>query len=341
MEDDDVDTIEQEQEVPEKPGPSIREDLEKAFAESPEPADKGMAGKPDNSAATGSVPTGKSAPATPGTPTSTPVAGVPPTEDGPPGRLKDRFAPEAWKALAPEVKQTFHDYETQIGRLGNRFGRDAQSWKEMSGVIAPYQEMITREGGTPLFVVQNLLETARLLRFGHPDQKSAMVYGMLNTFQIPHRRNEDGTVTVLPPRSDPSLIARLHNLEGGRLTDDAARTQTLVNEVEQDLESFRADQANIYLRISGFADMMAQLITSGQAQDLPSAYQQASWLHPDSRRLEIAKQAKVDADAAAVRAAAAKTAAVSVPGAPPGNMRPSTQGMSLRDELQARLNGDL
>lgn len=333
MEDDDVEVVEVDEQQDAAAGPSLREELEKGLSAAAEAPEKPAPVEAPAKATPASAPPadGQAAPAV-----------APPTEgDAPPGRLKARFTPESWAALPPEVKQTFHDYETQIGRLGNRFGRDAQSWKEVSQIIAPYQEMITSEGGTPLGAIQNLFETSRILRYGHPDQKSGMVFGMLDTFQIPHRKNEDGTITLLPPRSDPALLARLHNLEGGRLTDDAARMHNLNYEVEQDLESFRSDPARVYLRIEGFPDVMAQLISSGQAADLQTAYEQASWLHPESRKLEIAKQAKAQADTAAATTAAAKRAAVSVPGAPPGNVKPSTQGMSLRDELEARLRGDL
>lgn len=333
MEDDDVDT--QVEEAVET-GPSLRDELEKNLNAS----EKAEAAEPTAAPAPAPAPAAAAPAKTDGT-AAAQAAPALEAPAGPPGRLKDRFTPEAWAGLPDTVRQTFHDYEAQIGRLGNRFGRDAASWKEISGVMAPYQEMVTREGASMTQAVQNLLETSRLFRFGHPDQKSAMVFGMLDTFQIPHRRNQDGTVTLLPPRSDPALLARLHNLEGGRLTDDSARMQNLANEVEQDLESFRADPGNVYLRIEGFADVMAQLISSGQANDLPTAYEQAAWLVPQSRNLEIAKRAKAQADAAAATTASAKLGAVSVPGTPAVDPRPSTSGMSLRDELAARMRGDL
>lgn len=260
--------------------------------------------------------------------------------DAPPPRLKDRFG-QSWATLPDEVKKTFRDYESAIGRMGNRYGQAAQNWNQMQQVISPYEEMIRAEGGTPHRAVQSLLETARVLRQGHPEQKSAMVFGMLQAFQIPHQRLEDGRVVLLPPSTDPALLQRLSALEGQDLTARASRNQDLSRSVDEELQTFLESGDRPYLRIPGYEETMAMLIETGKAKDLDSAYTQAAWLHDESRELEVARKTSAGASERAARAAAARTAAVSVPGNNPGALQPSTKGMSLRDELRARMSGEI
>lgn len=286
------------------------------------------------------------APTTPAPETAAPTAETPSPAapqvdlDAPPPRLKDRFG-QSWVTLPDEVKKTFRDYESAIGRMGNRYGQAAQNWNQMQQVISPYEEMIRSEGGTPHRAVQSLLETARVLRQGHPEQKSAMVFGMLQAFQIPHQKLEDGRVVLLPPSTDPALLQRLSALEGQDLTARASRSQDLARSVDEELQTFLESGDRPYLRISGYEETMAMLIETGKAKDLQSAYEQAAWLHPESRELEVARKTSAGASERAQRAAAARTAAVSVPGNNPGALQPSTKGMSLRDELRARMSGEI
>lgn len=285
-------------------------------------------------------------------PSEPPVTGVapetPPNEgaqpavqlDEPPARLRERFG-QHWAQFPPEIKQAFREYESAIGRLGNRYGQAAQQWNQLQQVFAPYEQMVKSEGGTLQTATQNLFETARILRQGHPEQRVALVMQMLPAFKIPHQQLPDGRIVLSPPTSDPRLLAQLSQLEGQRLTQQSERVHNLRNEVDSELESFLADPANPYIQIPGYAESMAVLIESGKARDLADAYQQAAWLHEESRNLEFAKRAKSEATRRGNQAQAARSAAVSVPGNAPGTLQPSTKGMSLRDELAARLEGTL
>jgi hypothetical protein len=260
--------------------------------------------------------------------------------DEPPSRLKDRFG-TTWATLPPEIKGAFREYESAIGRLGNRYGQAARQWNEIQTVFAPYEEMVRSEGGTLPKAVQSLFETARILRQGHPEQRAALVLQMLPTFKIPHEVLEDGRVVLNRPTSDPALLNRLSQLEGSRLTDEARIAQNTRQQVDTELEAFVTDPAHPYTQIPGYLDSMAVLIESRKAANLKEAYDQAAWLHEESRTLEFAKRSQEEASRRSSQALAARSAAVSVPGNAPGPVTRSTKNLSLRDELNARFDGTL
>lgn len=316
----------------------LREELSAAFESTPEVLDPGEATPSVETPAT-EAPTASTAP-TATQPTSAVPEAKAPLADEPPARLKERFGPE-WGVLPDKVKLAFREYESAIGRMGNRYGQAAQRWNEVQKVMAPYEEMIRAENGHPVRAIQSLFETARVLRQGHPEQRSALAYGMITTYKIPHNVNQDGSITLLPPNADPNLLRRLTQLEGESLTARANSYQDTAAEVDRTLEDFLSSEDRPYLQIPGYQETMAMLIESGKSPDLQSAYNDAAWMHQESRKVEMARQSSETAATRATQAARARTAAVSVAGNSPGPVTQNLSSVSLRDELAARLSGDL
>jgi hypothetical protein len=319
----------------------LREELSAAFEATPEVPDPGESpSTPEEGASPPQAETASStAPGQQPTAAVTPEAKAP-LADEPPARLKERFGPE-WQALPDKVKLAFKEYESAIGRMGNRYGQAAQRWQEVQKVISPYEEMIRAENGHPIRAIQSLFETARVLRQGHPEQRSALAYGMVTAYKIPHIVNQDGSITLRPPNADPNLLHRLTQLEGESLTARSRSYQDTAAEVDQTLEDFLSSEDRPYLQIPGYQETMAMLIESGRAPDLQSAYNEAAWMHQESRKVEMARQASQSAATKATQAARARSAAVSVPGNSPGPVTQNLSSVSLRDELLARLSGEI
>lgn len=321
--------------------PSLRDALEASY----EAAEKAAPEAAEPASPTPATPTGK-APASaetagdPGTAAATSVTSAAPS-DNIPQRLQSKFPAEKWAALPSEVKAEFAEYESNIGRLASKYGKDAAAWQDAQQLMAPYREMIQAEGGDYRGVMSGMLETARILRQGTPDQKLGLIHYMAQRFAIPISRAEDGTIILPNPRTPPETLARLTQLEARDLTTRGMVDHNVRQEVSTELETFLADPLHQYSKEPGYLDMMANMIRTGQAKDLQDAYQQSAWLHANTRPLEIAKANQAAVAPRVAQAARARQAAVSVNGNAPGAMRADTSKMSLRDTLEAAWDGDL
>ncbi len=268
---------------------------------------------------------------------ATPVAPAPP-EDRVPERVKGHLG-DKWATLDPSVKTAIREYESNIGRMADKYGKDSKAYNELKDAFAPYEDMIRADNGTMTTAVKGLLHTARVLRQGTEDQKTALVEQIIKAYNVkPPRRGADGAPQ---PGYDPELATRLARLEETHLTTQAQQVQTVRQSVDNDLAAFTGDPANVYIKEPGFLDMMADLIASDQAQDLKSAYEKAMWLHPGIRDVEIAKRTS-QANTGRVQAAQrARSAAVSVSGNAPGSVARDPSKMTLRDTLSAAFDGEL
>ncbi len=319
-----------EQEIP-AAEPSLRETLEASFAEAEKPEAPSAEDKAVTEAPAAETPVKDAA--------TPPVQETPPT-DTIPQRLQAKWA-DKWNTLSPEVKSEFLQYESHIGRVVAKYGREANAWNRVEQVMAPYSEMIRSEGGDFHGVIGGMLETARLLRQGTPDQKLGLLYYLVDRFQIPVNRGEDGSTSLIPPTTPPEVLNRLSALEHRDLTARAAADYNVRQEVSTELDTFLADPAFTYAKEPGYLDLMADLIRAGRAKDLPDAYGKAAWLHERTQPLEIAKANQAAIAPRLQQAARARGAAVSVNGNAPGLTRTDASKMSLRETLEAAFEGDL
>lgn len=318
-------------ETPDTGRDSLRSALEENF-------DKAAAGGEPSSAPSTEGATPAVAAPTPGSPPAAPAA---PADPFPiPDRVKTSLGPQ-WAALPAEVKHEIREYESHVGRLASRYGQAAKSWESVEKVIAPYQSLIQENGGTPLGVIGNMLETARVLSKGTPDQKLYAVHAILKSFQIPVQTFTDGTIGLPNPQTPPEVLHRLTGLERQDLTARAADEYNVRQEVVTELDTFLADESRTYAREPGFLDTMADLIRVGRAKDLPDAYSQAAWIHEKTRPLEVARHNQERLAPQIQAAATARAAAISPSGNAPGQIARDPSKMSLRETLSAAFDGEL
>lgn len=279
------------------------------------------------------------APAAPTDPAPGPAASEPSSEI--PQRIAKRWTPETWAALPPAVKAEFANYESDIGRLVSRYGQSAQSWGRLEQTVAPYMPLIQAERSDVFTAVGNLMETARILRQGTPDQKLGLILQTCATFGVPLQRNEQGQIVVPLPSASAETLTRLNMAERQHLTNTAAADYTARDSVASTLDAYIARPDRPYLQLEGFMAAMAQAISSGQASDLDSAYEAVTWLHPQSRAQAILEHNRREAERLSARSATASAAAVSVPGNSTGKPALNVSNMGLRDTLAAALDGQL
>lgn len=326
------------------PEPTLRESLEAAY-------DAGTDGTsaPASQTSRTAVPEGEERPTTgekPATPTEPePTAAPAPKPERPiPERLKGKWA-DKWATLDPALREEFHGYESHVGAMANKFGKDAKAWNELNTALAPYQALMQEEGADIKTSVVSLFETARLLRKGTPEQKVALLEQIRTAYNIPSNVPVD--TTTGQPAGSPvggvsvELANRLDRLEQTLLTRDAAETQNVRARVNQEVDGFLADAANVYLQEPGYLDTMTALISSGRAQNVKDAYDQAAWLHEGTRAMEIAKINAARLSSSAAEAERARNLGVSVNGNAPGPVRLDPSKLSLRDTLSAAYDGEL
>lgn len=326
---------------------SIRSGLEAAFAETPSAETSTPKVAPAKPSATSPTEAESSSVKAQTTPVEAAAVNEPaieplPVERAIPERLKAKFG-EKWQGLPPEIRDTFHEYESNIGRLANRYGRDAKAWNDAQATFAPYAEMVRSEGGDFNGALSNLLETARILRQGSAEQKIVLLRQTAQMFNVPlaaltGQPAADGT----PYRQiDEATINRLNQLERESLTNRGVQTHNAHQQVNQDLETFTSDPANIYIHEPGYMETMAMLIKAGKAEGLKDAYAQAAWLHERPRQLENARQNQQRFEQSRQAADRAKRASSSVNGSSPGAVRLNSGKLTLRDTLSAAFDGEL
>ena len=235
---------------------------------------------------------------------------------------KERSPWKSWKPeAAAELEKLPENVQKYIIERQDQFHKGIEQYKEAATFaktidksIAPYKEYMANLNVTPDVAFQNLLKTEHTLRMGSAQDKAEMMLKLAHDYQI-----DLGQLASVP--YDPTV----HNLKAQL---DYAQSQL------QASNNFRQSQedAQIHSAIEEFAQThehftdvqttMADLLERGFATDLDDAYAKAIRLDDNvfqkanaQQQTSSVRQSLAQADQAAK---AAKAAAVSVKGSPPG-----------------------
>lgn len=263
-----------------------------------------------------------------------------PKEEKPQARV-----PAAWSAankskfgeLPDWAQQEINRREEEVHKGFTKWDEERQFGKQLKDVISPYMPIIQAEGGTPLTAVQDLLNTAYILRTAPPQQKSQLFHNLARQYGVDLGQqpgaNTDPTVAALQQQ-----VAQLSGYINQTVNQQKQHEQ---ESITSQIEAFAADPKNIYF--NDVRNVMVGLLQSEAASTLQDAYDMAVYARPDIRSSLLATQqqdteAKRVADKAA-KADAARKAGGSVTGSPgisaPANG--SVPNRSLREELQANM----
>jgi hypothetical protein len=337
-------TIVQNDEPEEK---SLRDELNEAVeqAESRARDEQGRFAQAEKDAASkavaGKVATEQGSPVQAGTDATQAVPGAQaPTTDAPyPNSWKAEHRAK-WDQLPPDLRQYITERETQIHKGMTAADEDRTFGKSMKDVVSPYMAEIRAQGGEPMGVMRDLLNTAYVLNKGEPGQKVELFTNLMQQYRISPQdlfnRLQGGQPQVDPQVSQ--LQARLDQIERERQADVQYRKQAEEQEALGTIEAFASQPGHEhYERVRRDMGLMLQ---NGQAASLQDAYDRAVWADPELRSTMITAttqtdQAKREAEAAA-RTAAARRAGSSVSGSPGAASPAAAQNnRSLREELEA------
>jgi hypothetical protein len=229
-----------------------------------------------------------------------------------------------WGELAPEWRKAISDQEQHVNKFRAEQQSKAERLNRFDAVISPRKAKLTLNGVQDHEWVERLAAAEDLL-------ESNPVEGLLylaRTYNADPRQlvaritgGQPGGQSALPAM-DPALAPILSELQTLKTTmaQQQAGSQAERDAVVQaHIHAFANDPANLYFE--DVKPQVAALLTSGQANDLKTAYDMAVWANPEIRGLmlqaERAKAAQADQTAQArAKATAAASAAVSVTGAP-------------------------
>lgn len=246
-----------------------------------------------------------------------------------------------WDTLVdtdPDMANYLLEREQQFARGVSTYKSEADRAREFNQILEPHAPRFQQYGVEPTQYLGRLLEIDNVLATGTPQQKLALLQSMASAVGVAEYLG-GGTA----PEGAP---------QGGYVPPEVMNTLThLQNRLQSfELQQERAEQTRINREIDAFAenapylddvkDTMAQLLETGMATDLQTAYDKAVRLHDDvfqqyqeQQRLASERDRQHAAKQAAARA---RSAAVSPRSSTPtGSATASPQGDDIRSALSA------
>ena len=204
-----------------------------------------------------------------------------------------------WHTWTDTAKKEFlrreEDARRGIESLKADLESKAQFGSSMAAVVDPYRAIIEAEGGTPEAAVQEMLNSAYILRQGHAQQKAAMTlqlmqqYGFGNELVAMLRgdvQNNQQQAPAYDPRVD-MLEKRL--AEQDRLAKEQS-DQSVRQVIEQFAQAVDEDGSLVNPYFSNVQELMIPLLESGQKVTLEDAYEAALWMHPETREILLGQR---------------------------------------------------
>jgi hypothetical protein len=239
---------------------------------------------------------------------------------------------QSWKDLPAPAKAAILRREAETARIAGANDAERMFGREMADIFRPHVQEIQAAGANPQMALKVLLANHNDLRSNDPARKFGTARRLLAEYgidlqQLAQVQVPDQNITALHTKI-AQLEQRLANPQQSQFSPLPPSTEE--NTIMAEIEAFRADPAHPHFDM--VHQRMGQLIETGAATDLESAYHAAVAMDPALRStvaVQAPQQTQEEKTAAARRASASVTGS---PG-PAGNPTP----LSLRDELRENL----
>jgi hypothetical protein len=280
----------------------------------------------------------------------------------PPQSLKPQER-EAWSKADPVLQEAFVRREREVQQALQTSAGARQFTQRMTEVLNPYLPLIQANGGDPFRYVGNLLHAANALTHGAPQFKAQVVAELVRQFGVDIEMLDAALAGLpVPERSAGAPVQQLLPQVQQIVQQQLAPVQQFIGQIAQQrqqayqrayeaevnaLEKFASDPQHEFL--DDVRDIMADLIEVAAQRGIDlsyeDAYRQACQLHPDVRKVIMSRNSNTQTQNAAqqmtLAAQRAKSAAVSVSGAPatgvPGNAPAASPAMDLRASIEAAI----
>lgn len=248
-----------------------------------------------------------------------------------------RAVREKFATLDPEVQAEILKREADQARGIQRYAEDAKYAHTIRQIVAPYEHIIRAEGGTPEAAIQDLLNTAALLRTGSPQQKAQVLLQAAHTFgaDLSGLIAQQQQLQQMPPEyrqlveRQAALEAEIARRDAEYARQAAMREQSEVGAAFDVVHQFAnaTDEGGSlkYPHFDTLRPMMVQMLESGIATDLQDAYAKAEWSVPEIRQQRVeAEAAKKAEELRRANASKARTLTVKSKGVYSGVSKPAT-----------------
>lgn len=269
-------------------------------------------------------------------------------------------AREHWASVHPEIQREFLRREQEIQRALQQTAGARQFTQKMTEVLNPYLPLIQGNGGDPFSFIGNLLHASNALTYGAPQFKAQVVAELVKQFGV-NIEMLDAALAGLPVSGDgqqqEQLLPKVQQMLHQQLAPvhqfisqiESQRRQAFESAYEKERETVeRLASDPKYEFLDDVRDIMADLmeISAQRGIDLgyEEAYEQACRLHPEVKRVIVSRNSahQQQSQAAKMTEAAqrAKTAAVSVSGAPAVGVpkAPEAPTGDLRASIEAAIS---
>lgn len=242
---------------------------------------------------------------------------------------------EEAKAFLKYQNQRETEYKTGV----STYKQEAERARELHGAIEPFMPLLQQHNINPSQWIGNLGRAHQALALGTPEQKLQVFAKLAQDYGVPLQAV--GSVSQ-GQEIDPNvmgLMQQIQQLQGQvktvaswREKEEQGRTAQAIAELQNDAEN--------YPHFEEAKPMMAQLLESGLAQDLKTAYAKAIRMDDAIWQKEQARQSQAAQSQAEQRAAVAKAkaAAVSVKTATPSGTNAGAGAKDRRSILSEQLD---
>tara|TARA_R110000868_G_scaffold340880_1_gene601732 strand:+ start:9577 stop:10698 length:1122 start_codon:yes stop_codon:yes gene_type:complete len=279
---------------------------------------------------------------------TTPVAAPAPAIQRPSAWKKEMWPVwdklNAGTPLSPQEARQVAEYnsqrEQQFANGVSTYKQIAESAKPIMDAIAPFQGDLDKYGAQAPQMIHSLMSAHRSLALGSPHEKLQLLNKLANDYGIPIQALYD-------QNAQNQFLAQPHQAQQApqqQSPDIAALVrQELTNtKIQETVESMRSNRTE-YPFFEYLRPTMAQLLESGQAEDLNDAYAKALdapehemlTTVQQAQQAQMTEQSRIATAQATVRAAKANT--VSTRSATPAGEGAPKGNPSVREALKAAM----
>jgi hypothetical protein len=240
-----------------------------------------------------------------------------------PATYKQDLRPH-WDSAPLELLNAIVEREEMSRRGVEPLKTAKQQYDDLMEAFKPYEHMLRAENATPKAAIQNLMQTAAILRTGTPEQKAHAAATTLRQFGIPLEAVQallQSGATPATPAIDPHV--QLLSQQVQQLTQQQQAIQDA--KAQAAVQQFMDDPAHKHF--AAVADRMMVLLQTpkvlgegvevlSEAEKLKLAYEAAIWQDPAIRQQIMAEQQAKEAAEREAATAQARNSAVQVTGAP-------------------------
>lgn len=249
-------------------------------------------------------------------------------------------AKERWKDLPRDAREEIIRREREISVGLQQAAEKSKFADNFARVVEPYRAAMAAEGvQDPVVAVQNLLQTANVLRMGTPIQKATTMAKLIEYYGIDLQALD--SILSGNAQQATSESARLEELLNQRLapiqqmlqTQQQSATQYIQQEAASAIANFvNSGKAEFFEEVrEDMADLLDMASKRGRKMSIEDAYERACLAHPEIS--QIVQRRKMTPSIDVTRA---KVAASSVSGAPTPTV--TAQGDDIRSALLAAMN---